>query len=64
MCGAGGVTQKMTMSYRPKTNMTEKVNRTLKSLMASYVSNHHRDWDVWLSEFWYAFNTAIHETLE
>ncbi|KAK7895604.1 hypothetical protein WMY93_020929 [Mugilogobius chulae] len=62
LCEAWGVTQKLTTAYHPQTNMTERVNRTLKTMIASFVGNHHQDWDKWLPEFRLALNTAVHET--
>lgn len=37
ICDQWSVTPKLTMAYHPQTNMTERVNRTLKSMIASYV---------------------------
>ncbi len=54
--------QKLTTAYHPQTNLTERVNRTLKTMMASYVEEHHRQWDRWLAEFRFAINTAWHES--
>lgn len=31
-------------------------------MIASFMGNHHQDWDQWLPEFWLAINTAVHET--
>ncbi|KAL6478664.1 hypothetical protein MHYP_G00120970 [Metynnis hypsauchen] len=62
MCKKWGVTQKMTTSYHPQTNFTERVNRTLKTMIASFVGNRHEDWDKWLSEFRFAINSTQHET--
>lgn len=62
LCKNWGVTQKLTTSYHPQTNLTERVNKTLKTMMASYVGENHREWDKWLSEFRFALNNAKHET--
>lgn len=62
MCETWGVTQKLTTAYHPQTNMTERVNRTLKTMIATFVGNNHQDWDRWLPEFRLALNTAVHET--
>lgn len=62
ICKQWGVTQKLTTAYHPQTNLTERVNRTLKTMMASYVGDHHRQWDRWLAEFRFAINTAWHES--
>lgn len=62
LCESWGVAQKLTTAYHPQTNLTERVNRTLKTMIASFVGDHHQDWDRWLPEFRLAINTAVHET--
>ncbi|KAI4882115.1 hypothetical protein NFI96_010737, partial [Prochilodus magdalenae] len=62
LCQKWGVTQKMTTSYHPQTNLTERVNRSLKTMIASFVGEHHEEWDKWLSEFRFALNSSCHET--
>uniref|UniRef100_A0AAR2JKP5 Integrase catalytic domain-containing protein n=1 Tax=Pygocentrus nattereri TaxID=42514 RepID=A0AAR2JKP5_PYGNA len=44
------------------TNLTERVNHTMKAMIASFVGKHHQDWNRWLPEFHLAINTAIHES--
>lgn len=41
VCQQWGVVQKLTTAYHPQTNLTERINRTLKTMMASYVKDHH-----------------------
>uniref|UniRef100_A0A3B4Z3E1 Gypsy retrotransposon integrase-like protein 1 n=1 Tax=Seriola lalandi dorsalis TaxID=1841481 RepID=A0A3B4Z3E1_SERLL len=62
LCAQWTVTPKLTTAYHPQTNMTERVNRTLKSMIASYVDNNHAKWDQYLSEFRFAINSAVQET--
>ncbi|KAI4879184.1 hypothetical protein NFI96_009857, partial [Prochilodus magdalenae] len=62
LCQKWGVLQKMTTSYHPQTNLTERVNRSLKTMIASFVGEHHEEWDKWLSEFRFAVNSSCHET--
>lgn len=62
ICKQWGVVQKLTTAYHPQTNLTERINRTLKTMMASYVADQHRQWDCWLAEFRFAINTAWHES--
>uniref|UniRef100_A0A3P9HTM5 Gypsy retrotransposon integrase-like protein 1 n=1 Tax=Oryzias latipes TaxID=8090 RepID=A0A3P9HTM5_ORYLA len=62
LCQKWGVIHKMTTSYHPQTNLTERVNRTLKTMMSSYVGNRHEEWDKWLSEFRFAINNTQHES--
>ena len=62
LCNTWGVVQKLTTSYHPQTNLTERFNRTIKAMIASYVGKHHNTWDHWLSEFRFALNTAQQES--
>lgn len=48
LCEFWGVVQKLATAYHPQTNLTERVNIVLKTMIASYVSEHHQDWDRWL----------------
>ncbi|KAI2648040.1 Retrovirus-related Pol polyprotein from transposon 17.6 [Labeo rohita] len=44
------------------TNLTERVNRTLKIMIASYVKDNHRNWDQWIHEFRFAINSSWQES--
>ncbi|KAG5876899.1 hypothetical protein JTB14_001183 [Gonioctena quinquepunctata] len=48
-------------NYHPLPNPTERVNRTLKSMPAMYVSDNHRTWDVSIPQISCALRTAKHE---
>lgn len=54
---------KLTTAYHPQTNMTERVNRTLKYMIAAYLDENHNKWDQYLSEFRFAINSAVQETI-
>ncbi len=60
-CKQWGVVQKLSTAYHPQTNLTERINRTLKTI-SSYVRDNHRDWDKWIPEFRYAINSAWQES--
>ncbi|KAK3514007.1 hypothetical protein QTP70_001289 [Hemibagrus guttatus] len=62
VCKQWGVIQKLTTAYHSQTNLTERINRTLKTMIASYVKDNHRNWDKWLAEFRFAVNTAWQES--
>ena len=62
VCRQWGVVQKLTTAYHPQTNLTERVNRNLKTMMASFVQGKHRLWDQWLADFRFAINSAWHES--
>uniref|UniRef100_A0A9J7Y5M6 Gypsy retrotransposon integrase-like protein 1 n=1 Tax=Cyprinus carpio carpio TaxID=630221 RepID=A0A9J7Y5M6_CYPCA len=62
LCQNWSVIPKLTTAYHPQTNMTERVNRNLKSMMAAYVDDNHQKWDQFLPEFRFALNSAVQET--
>lgn len=62
LCKIWGVTQKFTTSYHPQANLTERFNRTIKTMIASYVGKQHKTWDQWIREFRFAINAAYQET--
>ena len=47
--------------YHPQANPAERINRVLKTMIASYVKDNHRKWDRYLPQFGYALRTAVHE---
>lgn len=57
-----GIVHQRTPKYSPQCNPVERLNRTLKVMIACYVNENHRKWDVNLPEFQFALNTAHHET--
>ncbi len=62
LCKRWEIIRKLTTSYHPQTNLSERVNRTVRTMIASFVGESHRDWDRWLAEFRFAINTAFSET--
>ncbi len=63
ICAKWKVTQKMTTAYHPQTNLTKRVNRTLKQMIAAYVGDNHKKWDQHLPELRFAINSAVQETI-
>ncbi len=63
ICTEWKSTQKTTTAYHPQTNMTERVNRTLKQTIAAYVEDNHKNWDQYLPELRFAINSAVQETI-
>ncbi|GFY28445.1 retrovirus-related Pol polyprotein from transposon 17.6 [Trichonephila clavipes] len=51
-----------TVTYRPQSNLTERVNRNLVQMIASFVEENHENWDQFLHEFAFALHTAVNET--
>ena len=62
-CRRWNLKHKKTTPYHPQTNLTERVNRNLKAMIASYVEDKHKTWDKYLPEFRFALNTAVHESI-
>ncbi|GFX88050.1 retrovirus-related Pol polyprotein from transposon opus [Trichonephila clavipes] len=48
-----------TVTYRPQSNLTERVNRNLVQMIASFVEENHENWDQFLHEFAFALRTAV-----
>lgn len=63
LCQRWSVKPKLTTSYHPQTNMTERINRTLKCMISAYVDYNHRKWDQYLPELRFAINSAVQETI-
>lgn len=49
-----------TASYHPQTNPVERVNRSIKAALRSYVNDNHRDWDVYIPHIGCALRSAVH----
>lgn len=63
LCAQWNITQKLTTAYHPQTNMTERINRTLKCMIASYLDGNHKKWDQFLPELRFAINSALQESI-
>ncbi|XP_073729489.1 uncharacterized protein [Misgurnus anguillicaudatus] len=63
LCENWSITPKLTTAYHPQTNLTERINRNLKNMMAAYVEDNHKKWDQYLPEFRFALNSAVQETI-
>ena len=56
-----GIRQQFTAPYTPQENTTERMNRTVKTMIAQYTEQDHRGWDETLPELQLAINTAQSE---
>lgn len=61
-CNSFGIEQKFTANYHPQSNMTERVNRTLKPIIAIYAQRSPRSWDKEIQKLAFAIRTSINET--
>lgn len=51
-----------TPHYHPQSNNTERVNRVIGTMIATYIkSQKHNEWDAHLEEIGHAIRTAVHE---
>lgn len=57
-----GVQLQHTASYHPQANACERQHRTLKVMLASFVKDKHRDWDVLLPKVACAIRTSRSES--
>ena len=61
ICNLMGVHKSRTSAYHPQGDgQVERHNRTIQDILASYVSQHKDDWDLWADLAVYAYNTSIH----
>lgn len=61
-CRALGIERKLTANYHPQTNMTERVNRTLKPMIAIFAQQKPHSWDKEIQKLAMAIRTSINET--
>lgn len=48
-------------AYHPQANPCERVNKTLKTMIRSYIKENQREWDENLPKLGFALRTAVHE---
>ena len=58
-----GILQVFITNYHPQANPTERVNRNIKSMIASFVAEDHRTWHVHVAEFQFALNSVDHDAI-
>ena len=61
-CETLGIQQNLTANYHPQSNMTERVNRTLKPMIAIYAQQQPQSWDKDIQKLAFAIRTTINET--
>ena len=61
-CSSLGIDRKFTANYHPQTNMTGRVNRTLKAQIAIYAERHPGLWDKEIQKLAFAIRTSVNET--
>jgi hypothetical protein len=62
MCKSWGIHHKFATPYHPQCNLTERINRSVKNVIISYVHSNHKKWDEYLSSTALALRTAVSDT--
>ena len=58
-----GLKKTRTTAYHPQCDgLVERQNRTLQDIITNFVSEHSLDWDQWLDQAVFAYNTSVHES--
>ncbi|KAM7285215.1 uncharacterized protein ISCGN_032173 [Ixodes scapularis] len=60
-CLALNIKHKRTTPYHPQANITERVNRNLKSMLIA-LTERHRDWDEHIVEIGFAIRTSVNRS--
>ncbi|CAF1356211.1 unnamed protein product [Didymodactylos carnosus] len=56
------IEHRRTALYHPQTNLSERINNTLKTMIAGYVDKDRSNWDIKLPQLAFAMRTAIHDS--
>eukprot|EP00794_Sanderia_malayensis_P021278 gene21278-biopygen16313 len=58
-----GLKKTRTTAYHPQCDgLVERQNRTLQDIICNFVSEHSLDWDEWIDQAVFAYNTGVHES--
>ena len=63
ICQIMGIKKSRTTAYHPQGDgQVERQNRTLQEILSSFVGEHPENWDLYVDQAVYAYNTSRHET--
>lgn len=57
-----GIRHQYTPAYTPQANPVERMNKTLKTMIAQFCEGDHRTWDQRIPELMFAINSSRHES--
>ncbi|CAF4232345.1 unnamed protein product [Rotaria sordida] len=63
-CETVGIEQKFTVNYHPQTNLSERINRTLKPMLVIFAHEHPHSWDKENQKLALSIRTSINETTD
>ena len=65
MCNLFSIEKTRTTPYHPQSDgMVERMNRTIQDMLAKYVAEHQRDWDVHLPMVMMAYRSSVHSSTQ
>ena len=63
ICSLMGIQKTRTTAYHPQGDgQVERQNRTLQEILSTFVAEHPNDWDLFVDQAVYAYNTSCHES--
>lgn len=62
LCNSWGINHKFISPYHPQANITERINRNIRAILATYIGQKHNKWDEFLPAVALALRTAVSDT--
>ncbi|CAF0913458.1 unnamed protein product [Didymodactylos carnosus] len=62
ICKDLGIKNKFTATYHPQTNMTERVNKTVKQMVAQYAEGKPNSWDKEIAKLAFSIRTSVNDS--
>ena len=63
ICSLMGIQKTRTTAYHPQGDgQVERQSRTLQEILSTFVAEHPNDWDLFVDQAVYAYNTSCHES--
>ena len=58
-----GIIHVTTTAFHPRSNLSERINASISTMLSMYTSTNQRDWDVQISSITLAINTQFHVSI-